>query len=461
MVLASVLALAAVLRFGGLGWGLRHQPHIDERYFVDNVGWMLAHRDLDHRFDEYPGLVFYVLAPVLAWFGPPQFGADAYLAARAVVAVFGVASVGLVYLLGVRLAGPATGLAAALILAVSPVEVQTAHMVRPDVVLEAFVLIALLGLTRVGTRLRDDMVAGASMGAAAAVKFTGVLLVPSYLARRLTVPGPRRWGVLAAGAAAMLVFAVCSPRTILDLDGGLAGLATQIGYHYDVRPRGAQSVAGMALTYGRVLLKAVGVVALALAVAGVWLARRDWRRWLPLWLLPLTIVAVFSTAEVHHDRFVVPALGVIALCAGDAARSPGRAVGLGDRRGRRPGAAHGVRRLRERRAPAVHARPGRGLDQRERAGRGVDRHDAPGPRRAPRPLPRAADRGPRPQARAAAGRARRGGRGPAHRGRGGAGRPAHRHRHRAAESAHRPAPRRRGAACGRRATSPSTCDRPS
>ena len=62
--LASLLALAAVLRFGSLGWGLRHEPHIDERYFVENVGWMLAHRDIDHRFDEYPGLFFYALTPV-------------------------------------------------------------------------------------------------------------------------------------------------------------------------------------------------------------------------------------------------------------------------------------------------------------------------------------------------------------------------------------------------------------
>jgi hypothetical protein len=322
--LASVLALGAVLRFGGLGWGLRHEPHIDERYFVENVGWMLAHRDLDHRFDEYPGLFFYLLAPVLAWLDPPRFGPAAYLAARAVVAAFGVASIGLVYVLGVRLAGPATGLAAALILAVSPVEVQTAHMVRPDVVLESFALLALLAMTRVGARTRNDVVAGGWMGAAAAVKFTGGLLVPSYLARRLAARGPRGTGVIVAGLAAVVAFGLCSPHTILDLRGGWAGLATQVGYHYDVRPRGEQAFVGMLTTYGLVLLKALGAVALALAAVGVWQARRQWRRWLPLWLFPLTTVAVYSTAEVHHDRFVVPVLGVLALCAGEAARRTGR-----------------------------------------------------------------------------------------------------------------------------------------
>lgn len=323
VALASLLALAALLRFGGLAWGLRHEPHIDERYFVENVGWMLAERDLDHRFDEYPGLFFYLLSPVLAWLGPPRFGPDAYLAARALVAGFGVASVGLVYVLGVRLAGRTTGLVAALLLAVSPVEVQTAHMVRPDVVLEAFVLVAFLAILRVGPRVGGDLAAGAWIGAATAVKLTGALLVPSYLASRLTSRGSRLGGVAWGGIAALAVFGLCSPHTFLDLRGALAGLGTQFGYHYDVRPRGEQGVGAMLFTYGLVMRKALGVGGLALAAAGVFMARREWRRWLPVWLFPLTIVAVFSTAEVHHARFVVPALGAVALAAGEAARRIG------------------------------------------------------------------------------------------------------------------------------------------
>jgi hypothetical protein len=318
--LALLLALAAVLRFGGLAWGLRHEPHVDERYFVENVGWMLAERDLDHRFDEYPGLFFYLLAPVLAWFGPPRFGADGYLAARAVVAAAGVASVGLVSVLGARLSSRTTGLLAALLLAVSPVEVQTAHMVRPDVVLEAFVLLAFLAFARVGTRTRDDATAGVWLGAATAVKFTGGLLVIPYLARRLAAAGSRWRGLALAGIVSIVVFAVCSPHTILDLRGGLAGLSTQVGYHYDVRPRGEQSFGAMAATYLLVLDKALGPVALGLALASVWLTRREWRRWLPVWLFPLVVVGVFATAEVHHDRFVVPTLGLLALLAAEGAR---------------------------------------------------------------------------------------------------------------------------------------------
>lgn len=326
--LAAILALAAVLRFGALEWGLRHEPHVDERYFVENAGWMLAHRDLDHRFDEYPGLFFYLTLPVLAFFGPPRFGPEGYLAARAVVAAFGVASVGLTALLGTRLRGPFVGLAAALLAAVSPVAVQTAHMVRPDVVLETFVLLAFLGFARIGRRAPGDWAAGALVGAATAVKFTGVLLAPAYVAARLLRPGRRVSGLVLAGAAGVAVFALCSPYSVAEVGRAFAGASTQVSYHYGERPRGAQSVAGMAWTYGLVLRKAVGPLAIALAVAGAVIGWRDWRRFLPLWVFPLTVVAVFSTAEVHHDRFLLAALGVFAVLAAEGARRLGRVRGV-------------------------------------------------------------------------------------------------------------------------------------
>src|SRR6185369_9708678 len=127
---------------------------LDEQYFVENVRGMLVRGDLHPRFYEYPNLVFYLLWPVLALADRTTLAPGGYLAARAVVAAFGVSSVLLAYWLGRRVAGVWAGMAAALLLAVSPVEVHTAHMVRPDVILESFVLLALLAFDRVGPRLR-------------------------------------------------------------------------------------------------------------------------------------------------------------------------------------------------------------------------------------------------------------------------------------------------------------------
>ena len=278
VLLGSILILAAALRFTGLGWGLRHRPDLDERWFVESVGRMLAARDLDHRFYEYPGLFIYFLAPVLAFFRPPDFGAGAYLAARVVVALFGVTSVGLTYLLAARLAGRGAGLAAALFVAVSPVEVFTAHMVRPDVALEAFVLLAFLAFLRLGSDWREDLLSGIALGVATAVKFTGVLLAPSYVAQRLGAPGFRVSRLALAAGASLVAFALCSPFTFLHFGVAVRGAHIQVFHHYEVRGRGPEHYLDMAWTYGLGLMKSFGPLGLALVAAGVLLAARDGRR---------------------------------------------------------------------------------------------------------------------------------------------------------------------------------------
>src|SRR5919197_3201420 len=107
LALAAVLVLAGVLRFTALSWGLRHVPHLDEQYFVENVRGMLARGDLDHRFHEYPGLMFYLLLPLEAAVDRTTLARRGYLVARALVAAFGVASVGAVYRLWRTMSGAA------------------------------------------------------------------------------------------------------------------------------------------------------------------------------------------------------------------------------------------------------------------------------------------------------------------------------------------------------------------
>src|SRR5262245_2472619 len=109
LLLAPIVLLAATLRFSALDWGLRHTPHNDEASFVENAARMLRERSLDHRFYEYPALFLYLLVPVQAAAGGD--GPGAYVAARGLVAAFGVLSVVLVGLIGFRRAGPWAGLA--------------------------------------------------------------------------------------------------------------------------------------------------------------------------------------------------------------------------------------------------------------------------------------------------------------------------------------------------------------
>jgi hypothetical protein len=67
-----------------------------------------------------------------------------------------------------------------------------------------------------------------------------------------------------------------------------------------------------------VLAKGLGGAALALVVVGAVAIRQEWRRFVPLAIFPLVCIAVFASAEVNRDRFVLPALGVLAVFAGAA-----------------------------------------------------------------------------------------------------------------------------------------------
>jgi hypothetical protein len=311
--LGAILVLAAVLRAVGLDWGLRHPPHGDESAFVVNVHRMIEAGDLDHRYYEYPGLFFYVLWPVLrVVMGTDPPTSAAYLAARGVVAALGVAAVGLQFVFARRLVSTWAALFSAALLAVSLVAVQTAHSIRPDVALQVAYLLALIALVRLDGRARADAWAGAALGAAAAVKFSGIFLVPALLARRLLVPGRRLAGLAILAATAAAVFVLASPYSLLHVGEFVEGVETQVSYHYEeaADPELVKSYPHMAGLYLGVWLKTLGAPATVLSILGLAAAVRAPRTWGPLLLVPMVAIAVFSTSQVRHDRFLLPAMVV-------------------------------------------------------------------------------------------------------------------------------------------------------
>jgi hypothetical protein len=311
--LVLVLALGAGLRFFALGWGLRHQPESDEHPFVENAARMASDHSLDHEYYFYPGLSFDIFAVVLGLRGTPRDpDPGAYLVVRGVLAAMSSASVGLVYLLGKRRIGVAAGLSAALFLAVSPVDVFVPHKVRPDAMLGTFALLALLALGSLGKSPRADALAGAALGAVSAVKFTAILLAPSVILSWLALP-KRRWSTVAIlCSVATLVFFAFTPYALVNPREFVAGMVGQFNQHYSER---VIPYSQMLLVYLRVVTKAFGPVA-ALALVALPMAVLDWRRWAPLVAFPLAAILTFATSDVRHERFLAPALGVVAILAG-------------------------------------------------------------------------------------------------------------------------------------------------
>jgi len=316
LALLGIVLLGLGLRLWGLDAGLRHPPHIDERVFVENAHRMAAARSLDHGFYEYPGFSFFALAPVMALVGEPQPEAASYYAARVLVASVGALCCLLAYALGRDLAGVAGGLVAALLLAVSPVAVETAHLVRPDVLLQAASFLGLIAFRRLGENVGPDLLAGAALGLAGAIKFSAVFLMPSYFVARLAAPGPKLASMSRSGLVALAVLVLFTPVVLWRFSDFVAGASVQFQYHYVQRADGPVAYHVMALEYLAVWLKALGWPGTVLSVLGMAaLAARPRELW-PLLLLPLTAILVLSTSDFRRERFLLPALSSAFALAG-------------------------------------------------------------------------------------------------------------------------------------------------
>ena len=328
VALIAILVVAALLRVHGLSWGLRHVPDQDESVFVDATRAMIRAGDFDHRFYEYPGLFIYLLAPVLAFF-PARGPIDpaAFLAVRTLIAAFSVVSVALVFFLARRLAGVSAGLLAAALMAVAPIEVWTMHMLRSDVALEAFALASLLWFHCMRDRRRDDIWSGVAVGLTAAIKFTGVLIAPAYVAARCTRSG-WRWGrMLLAGVVSALVWFAVTPYALIKPTAYLAGVWTQTDYFYGGTRIAPEFLAYVGF-YVRAILRGMGalpgglggpstlVPVPACALFGLVALRRAWRAWLPLVVYPATLILVLATAESRLSRLALSCVGPLAVMAG-------------------------------------------------------------------------------------------------------------------------------------------------
>ena len=326
-----------VLRFTALGWGLRHTPDLDEQFFVENVRGMLARGDLDHRFHEYPGLVFYLLLPVVAAVDRTTLAREGYLLARGA---------------GGRLrrgqrrprlparadaGGPrrrARRRAAARGLADRGADRAHGAARRGAGDVRA------ARVPRVRARGGGPAL-GPAVGRGDRRRHGGEVHGRPRSCRRTSCGGcsrraaPARGLLLAGGRVA----GRCSPsarRTRSSTSRpSSAGARSQVGYHYVVRPRGEQSYWGMAADL-RPACWPRAWVSPGWRSVGAGAVRRAARLAALAAAAPCSrcvAVAVFSTAEVNRDRYVLPAMGVLAVFAGAAvawlaARSPRLAVAV-------------------------------------------------------------------------------------------------------------------------------------
>ncbi|MBV9866532.1 MAG: glycosyltransferase family 39 protein [Abitibacteriaceae bacterium] len=268
--------LSALPRFIGLHWGLPSQSHWysyhpDERQILEAVSNLnLFQGQFNPHFFNYPTLYIYLVHlgyilgsglglthpaasnPALIW----TWMADVLLIGRVITALFGAATVSLVYLIGRDLKGHRIGLIAALMLAFLPGHVQHSHFATVDVPATFFITLSLWSAIHallLNEQDADDVAATATSanhwrtkqlllaafaaGLAAATKYNAGLVVIAPLLALYLGQKHNFWKILAPlmGLAALGFFVGCpysllSPKEFWG-DGQTNGVAFEILVH--------------------------------------------------------------------------------------------------------------------------------------------------------------------------------------------------------------------------------------
>jgi tetratricopeptide (TPR) repeat protein len=262
VLLTLAFAIGAATRITGLFRGAEPSWQVGESGLAE-AAFFHFHPDEDKVLDAaltlaspfappmtaYGSLTFYLVraaveaASAVLGFDPharsvPAAVASTYWAVRALAAAVSIASLWLVWLIGSRWFSPRSALLATFLLAVSAAAIQQAHFMTVD---GLFVLACLGAFYFLGRSLetqgqmRHHLLTGLFIGAAAAVRLNGLLLLAGVAVGHLTAARGRPGGwfaavtgvgsrsVLLSGLAAAAVLLVLQPFMVTDFDALLRG----------------------------------------------------------------------------------------------------------------------------------------------------------------------------------------------------------------------------------------------
>jgi Dolichyl-phosphate-mannose-protein mannosyltransferase len=235
------------------------------------------------------------------------------LFARLLADLFGLATVVVTFLLGRLLYGRRTGVIAALLLGLMPYQVVVSRQVLLDGPMTFFATLTLylIALAIVTGKPAWLYAAGGAMGLTILTKETAVLLIGgAYVFFTLSPEIRVRHRLLAASAGLMILVTLAYPLALR-----VAGHSNS-GQHYFLyqlfrRPNHSW------LFYPTTVPMAMGPLVVAVAVAGLWLLRREisWRETLLLaWIAAPALF--FQLYPVKGFQYLLPCAPAVAVLAG-------------------------------------------------------------------------------------------------------------------------------------------------
>jgi hypothetical protein len=322
------------LRAWSASYGLPDLYHPDEPRIVERA--VRFHQgDLNPRFFNWPSLYMYVVAGAYGLvFGAAADGvvgafardpAPFYLVGRLLTAVFGTATLAVLYVTGRIAYGRTVAILAASLLAVDLLHVRDSHWVTTDVPLTFLVALATLHALRYWRHGRPADAAGAGLvaGLATSMKYPGGLAFLGLLvAHAARWPGRPVWRrvagrdtVVAAGLATV-GFALGTPFALLTPVAFVQGVVDELRQVHTVQFGNEADAPGYLFHLAYSLPEAMGWPVYFLALAGlVWAVAARRAREVILLAFAVPYLLLIVTWSSRFERYVIPLLPCLTLLA--------------------------------------------------------------------------------------------------------------------------------------------------
>lgn len=359
IIVVAVLFVAAALRLQHIDFGLPALNDPDELMFEMGAIRILRTGTLNPGWFGHPATTtMYVLALVdlivfaagyaSGHFASPTAFADAVFAdptlvilpGRIVMAAFGVLSVWLTMRLADELLDRKVALGAGLVLAVSPLAVTWAQVIRSDIMATSFLLACLIATARHAREPSNSRFVWAAVWLALAVatKWPFALGALAMIAVLLN-----RWSkgeasfreslarVAAFGALTLALLLLISPYLVLDHETLWRNLQGEAQAHH-LGATGGSPWQNL-VWYGQgPVLNGLGLSGSLLAIWGLWLIARHGFAARILLPVLLGFIMVLAAQHLVWDRWALPLLPLMAIALGAAAsRVASRVASLGFR----------------------------------------------------------------------------------------------------------------------------------
>jgi 4-amino-4-deoxy-L-arabinose transferase-like glycosyltransferase len=343
ILIGIILLLGLAVRVWGIDFGLPYLYHPDEPNKIVMAQTMFKTGDLNPHFFKKPTLFiylnalayvpYYLFGKLLGVFDSPAnilspitltIGVGVspmpttVLMGRLLTALFAVASIPLVYLIGKQSSGKTSvGLLAALMMAISPTNVANSRFITSNAFLTFFILVVVWASVRIYQqgKTQDYIIAGLATGLAISSKYPGVVVVLVPLVAHFLQPNgksvkdPRLYLLF---ILIPIAFFATTPFALLDHTQFLEDTLFEAQHYSGGHPGMEGNALVWYLDYAWKSAGVIYILAVLEMVRGVYSRSREI---ILLSILPLVYFLFISNLAVRNDRTFLPMTPVLFVLA--------------------------------------------------------------------------------------------------------------------------------------------------